>query len=494
MNRIPAWTTTWLLIVLPLRSVTDGASAQEPTAAQQGSKEGPGVGCGFHATLFALDYFHLEYTAANVSTGLRASNEGTSLADIQETLRAFGLEVTARQGVTLTELVKALNKDTVAILPLPGGNRLNHFFVAALDNDGSPVLANVPYRVSPLFGDVLDRRLREVGGVVLVVHRMGKQTGAMSDLVRVSPSQLDLGEFMVSGPRAPTQLDATLSLFNASQFPIMVSRIQTSCGCTRPDWEGGLLRPAERRQLRVAVSTGGWGRGAAEKALLLTFGDRSKLVVSVHGVGVAPAEKERLEVSQDSFDIDLSGRPIKDPIEVRVTRIDTIGIPLGSVLVAGGPPWLTARVVPTDKETGELWVKVDVGRVIPELQRSSNRVSGTVALSTRSNETLARVQVNVFRRDAFRLSQSVVRIRRGETSTVSVLPTREGGRLKVRNVQSEYSGLSVQTKEEGKGIILAVAIGTDAIKPGYYLVKCTIDSSTGNGGIATLVVQVVPEG
>ena len=494
MRKMAGWLAVCVALVPAWWSAASGAPKSQSSEAGDAPGENQGVQCGFHATVFALEYFAVDYLAANVASGLRVSAQGSSLAEIQELLSAFGLDASVREGVTLEEVAKRLDRETLAIVPLPVGNGLNHYFVAAVDNDGRSVIASVPYSVAPLPDDDAGRRLEKTGGVVLFVRRPSKRSGAMSDEIRVSPPQLDLGEFIIGGPKAVSELDASLSISNTSTLPIMVSSIQTPCGCIKVDWQGGVLRSGETRKVRFTVSARAWGVGTRDRAVLLTLGDASKLALSVHGVGMTPTEKQRLELSQDSVDVDLSDRPTRDPIEVRVTKVRAVGIPLDNVSVASGSTWLTPRLVPTENAGGELWAKLDMDRVMRELDKSSNRVTGPITLSTRSNEAPASVKVNVFRRDAFHLTQSVVRIRHGETSKVAILPSREGDRLKIGKVHCESSGLSVEANDEGKGIILAVRLGTGAIHPGYYLVKCTISSSTGKSGTATLVVQVVPEG
>ena len=95
-----------------------------------------GIQCGFYATAFVLEYFDVDNDAERVSSELPVTQEGASLADIQQILAAFGLETLSRGEVDIRQIVRALDRDTVAIVPLAAWNGVNHYFVAALDNAG----------------------------------------------------------------------------------------------------------------------------------------------------------------------------------------------------------------------------------------------------------------------------------------------------------------------------------------------------------------------
>jgi hypothetical protein len=53
------------------------------------------VQCGVDVTLFALKYFKVEYSLPRVSLGLPLSENGISIADIQQMFQVYGLKTDA---------------------------------------------------------------------------------------------------------------------------------------------------------------------------------------------------------------------------------------------------------------------------------------------------------------------------------------------------------------------------------------------------------------
>jgi hypothetical protein len=492
-------TRAWIIsgLLAPSALCGAGGPAQgDGTIPHADARTALAVPCSFHVTVFVLEYFGLEYPAELVSAGLPLIEKDASLADVQQMIEAFGLETFPRTGASVRQVAKSLDRRTLGIISLAAGE-LNHYYVVALDNQGRPVLANVPHGVSPLSEverhAIIDEGLEEAGGVVLFVRKRETPRPPMADQIRVDPSLIELGEFFLSGREFVARLDAEVSLTNVSSLPIMISRIQTSCGCTDPDWTGGLLRAGESRRLQFAVYAGTWGRGKQEKAALIACADGSKRSLRIRGTAVEPEERHRIHVSQSSTHIDFTEQPTEGSADFRVTRVRPYGAPLDQVTVTTEAPWMSPRLVPTDQHSGDLRVRIDVDRVWPEVAKSSNRVVGTVRLSTRRDVPPVEVTVVVFRRDFFRLSRNMIRLpTRGRgAAEVSILPNDKQERLEVVDVRSESPSLSVKVRnDDGVGVLTIQTDGEETISPGYYLVECDVESSLKARGVAKLVVDV----
>jgi hypothetical protein len=218
------------------------------------------VQCGLDVTLFTLKYFKINYSLTRVSLGLPLSEMGVSLADIQQMLQVYGLKTDARKNVTLKQIASHLKGEYIAIIPLTIGNGFNHYYIGTMDNDGIVQLVNVAKGVSPLvslnfkeYNERLEKRFADAGGVVLFIKKNKDRTISTSQVVKLNPNTIELGEFMISGHNSSNLINASFDLINTSKFPIMVSSVQTSCGCTKLEWEGGIIEAGEKKEIKFSV-------------------------------------------------------------------------------------------------------------------------------------------------------------------------------------------------------------------------------------------------
>lgn len=151
------------------------------------------VQCGLDAVVFALEHWNIEYPLAKVSEALPLTQAGISLADVHQVLLAFGLDAAARKDVNVRALTRALEADTLAIVPLRLPNGRAHYFVALLNDDGEPVVVDPPRKVWALPGGISEERLAKSGGVVLLVRRAKTGKKPMAESVQASPMTVELG-------------------------------------------------------------------------------------------------------------------------------------------------------------------------------------------------------------------------------------------------------------------------------------------------------------
>lgn len=344
------------------------------------------VQCGLDVTLFVLKYFKIDYSLPRVSLGLPLSTDGIALADIQKMLHAYGLIAEARKGATIKQIASRLDGERIAILPLGMGNGKNHYYLALADDQGVIQLVNVSKGVSPLvrtdspsINEGIEKRFRDAGSVVLFVGKPKKQVEPVSQIVKLIPEQIELGEFMIGGPDASQSLSASFDIINTSDAPILVSSVQASCGCTQPEWEGGILEAGTRRTVVFAIIPGGWGRGEQKKMARVTFADNSTLDVTIHGTGQTPVERQRIELSQYSAIIEITEETPRPQTDVRLARLTSYIRPLNEITIKSDVPWLTAELRDTEKsqpgesEAAELYATITTSDLLPLLENDDQR-------------------------------------------------------------------------------------------------------------------------
>lgn len=277
---------------------------------------------------------------------------------------------------------------------------------------------------------------------------------------------------------------------------MMVTGIRNACGCTELDWEGGLLRPGETRMLSMGVYYEAWGRGLKEKPVLLQFGDGSALRLAVRGEGVTPEEEHRIELSQNSFCVDMTGRHReKKAIEVRVAGVKTYGPSLEDVQVAGGAEWLSARIEPIDAQSGELWATIDAQRAFPLLDEASNRMTAEIKLSTHRELQPAVAKVELVRRDWYRVDPVVLRLTGSDTAAhkVHVSPNDIKMTIAAIKVGSCPHGLQVEPfTKDGEGWLTIRVQDAKAVPAGYQEIDFTVESSGQTPERGRVLVQLVP--
>jgi hypothetical protein len=226
------------------------------------------IQCGLDVTIFTLKYFNVNYSFPKVSMELPLSNSGISMKDIKSILQCYGLVTDARQNITLKKIIQKIDYGTLAILPMQMGNGVNHYFIIMLNNDKKPILVNVSKGVSVLNASQSEKEVTkynklfaDAGGVVLFVKKGKDKTVSISKTVKLNPDTIELGEFMIGGPESSSLINASFNLINTSDLPIMVSSVQTSCGCTKLEWDGGILKACEKKEIKFSVIPGVWGRG-----------------------------------------------------------------------------------------------------------------------------------------------------------------------------------------------------------------------------------------
>jgi len=247
--------------------------------------------CGFYSSLFVLEYFERSFSPLLVSENLPVSEHGVALDRIQNLLQAHGLKTTGRKNVTFADL-KRISVDTVAIVAIPDIQEAAHYYVVAPTKKGA-ALIDTPFGVAllneiapPTLKD-LDERLASQGGIVLFVQPIViKNSPKIAESIYVSPTEQDLGEFLVDVDLETTEpFRPRFEIQNTSAVPVAIE-IQTSCGCVgKTNWKTRIIDAKGKETLEFEVSPRSWINGKKTEVVLLKFPDASQKFISITGTG-----------------------------------------------------------------------------------------------------------------------------------------------------------------------------------------------------------------
>lgn len=465
------------------------------------------VQCGLDATLFTLKYFKVDYSLPRVSLGLPLTTDGISLADIQQMFQVYGLDTEARKGATIKQIAARLDGGYIAIIPLGMGNGKNHYYIGMMDDKGTVQLVNVSKGVSPLvrsdsqdYNDRIEKRFIEAGSIVLFVRKSTKKTDTTSKSIKLFPEQIELGEFMIGGPDAAKDFSVSFELLNTSDRPVLVSSVQASCGCTKPEWDGGILKAGAKQKVGFTVVPGAWGRGEQKKVARVTFADGSNLDVTIHGTGQTPVERQRIELSQYSAVIEITDETPQPEFEVRLARLSSYVRPINEITIKSSVPWLTTELRNSEKsehgesEKAELYAKISTKDILPLLANDDQRQHCTLEISGTEGMEPVKMSLELFERDFFRLSQYFVTIPKTQSEPVVIQVTPEDTNRpinKIFDISSDADFLSISTdgKEEIK---IGFKEGVE-ITPGYYCVTAKIENTRSRSSLARMTIHVSSE-
>jgi hypothetical protein len=424
--------------------------------------------------------------------------------DIKQILQCHGLKIEARQNITLNNIIKKIDTEKIAILPMRMGNGLNHYFVITLNSKREVILVNVLRGVSLLNETQLEKNTRnynklftDAGGVVLFVKKNKDRAVSISKAVKLNPDTIELGEFMIGGPESSSFINASFDLINTSDLPIMVSSIQTTCGCTKMDWDGGILKAGEKKEVKFSVIPGAWGRGEKKKIARVSFVDGSTIDVTIHGTGQTPAERQRIELSQYSAIIEINDETNTEFFDVRLARLSSYVRPIQEIKMTSDVSWLKPELIDQEKkenhETAELHARLSVQEIRSLLDSSDNKLQRTLHISGNKEMEPVEMKVEVFQRDFYRLSQYLVTVSKNisEYTMIQVYPEKENDNIKILDLKTETDFI-IAKSEEVDGI-QSISIKLDSektIKTGYYTVTAKIKNSKGSQNLARITINV----
>ncbi|MDR2171947.1 MAG: DUF1573 domain-containing protein [Planctomycetaceae bacterium] len=461
------------------------------------------VQCGLDVTLFTLKYFKVDYSLSRVSMGLPLSDKGISLADIQQILIVYGLQADARKKITIKQIASYLNGEYIAIIPLSTAKGINHYYIGMMDDKGIVQLVNVSKGVMPLVSQLpqdnerREKRFVDAGGIVLFVKKNKSKTISISQAIKSTPDKIDLGEFMVDGPNSSDLIDASFNLINTSDSPVMVSSVQTSCGCTKLAWEGGIIKAGEKKEVKFSVIPGAWGRGEQKKIARVSFVDGSTIDVPIHGTGQTPVERQRIELSQYSANIEID-EEAKDTFRVRLARLSSYVRPIQEIKMTSDVSWIEPELTDLEKnenhEGAELHAKLSVQKIRSLMSESSdNKLRGIIHISGNKEIEPVDMNIEVFQRDFYRLSQPLIVLSKNATgiTTIQIIPEKENDTITIQELKSEVE--FIVTKIDNNDGVQSISIKLDStknIKSGYYTVTAKLKNSKGVQNLAHLTINI----
>ncbi|RMG41840.1 MAG: DUF1573 domain-containing protein, partial [Planctomycetota bacterium] len=451
--------------------------------------------CGLNACLFTLRYFEVRSEPELVREQLHATAEGVLLSDLRNVLEGYDLVVQPRRGVTVAALQRALQPGTVAIIPIRVGERRHHYLVGVADRNGRPMLADVPYQVRPLAEALKDERLKATQGLVLFVRRPVGRRPPMADRVKVHPPRVDVGTFRISGPDVAQKprRSATFEIENPTDAAVMVRRVESSCGCTIPEWRGGVIPAGRRQRVRLEIFRPAWGTGPQRRLVVLVFADGSERRVEVVGTGIPDEQALALGVSPKRLFVSVP-RPLRRGAEFAVPRKVLVENCLPEELrVHSDVPWLSWRLEPAVRgATIAQPVLRWTDDVIARLRVLDNRlvVPSTFVKRRDGHEERVRAEIEMALEDVVRVEPALLRLSdRQSTGTVTIASSMPDLlTLTPVRVWSDADGPRLEMRRSDAGSVQVTVAFEEPPHRSLFVVHCLLKASDGVEQTTSFVV------
>lgn len=415
--RTVAFATMHVCCACALTSFVVGADARTTIVSHSPSETIFVSQCGLTVTIVACEYFGVGYDAATLYDRVPSTDAGISLQALVGLLEGHGLQASAREGLTLSSLANALSHERIAILPLKAGGGVRHYFVAMLNSSGEPVLVDAPVGVRPLYVALTEAALTEAKGLALFVSPREGDKRPLADSLKIDPPLVNLGDFATSGPTASVPIEVTLRLTCEGSFPVFVSAVDSSCGCTKPQWRGGVMRPGDTQRVRLSVIPGAWGDGTATRYAIVKCPDGSQRSVSITGSGRSAAALSGLEFTPTSFAFELGQADASGKVtSLLVVSGDDVSI--SRAHVTGSVGWVKIEEIPSlNKKHRAFALSLDLAHpdLRPVRECSLAEFATSVSVEGRHHDRVAvSVPIRVYNR-AVGLSPALIDIRPGTT-------------------------------------------------------------------------------
>lgn len=429
--------------------------------------------CGLNACLFILEAFEVPYEARIVREALPASEQGVSALNVANVLMAHGLSVDARRGLTVNQLKARVNKNTIGILPLSTAGGKPHYFCVATNSQGALLLVDVLRGIRPLEAALTAKAFQAHGGTVLFIERdlAVSATTAASHLV-LEPTSIDLGEFDLDGSDASTPKVVDFTITNSGDRPLLIKRVTASCGCTKPDWSGGVLASREHRKLSVKILLGSWTEGRSSRDITFECGDESSTILKIFGSGVSNTQSRHVEILPARIDAGISQLAPNSLGRQITVRADAVT--LADLTVLSDKPWLSASI--RERNSNAVIITVTLSSVDDLLREAGNRTQGSanVILSSRSGKV--GVVPIVAKCHELTLSPRVIHCgRRDAPSRIEVRATYRDGSspasLELIGATAQETNIQVSGTPCEDGLLLEVDIPS-GIRNGVHVLKC----------------------
>jgi len=450
--------------------------------------------CGVDVCCFAFEYFGLKYNSNLITEGLNLTDEGASVESVDTMLRAHGLQTDVRQDVTISGLKSSLLGGNLAIFLLKNAPDRFHYYVAMLDQKGQPVIVNVLHNIRPFDEVMTDKKFAQARGLVIFTSRREDKT-PLSKVVSVSPEQVDLGTVRIDTEGTPA-INTKVTLHNGSQSPVMIYQIATSCGCAKPEWDGGILHPNQDLVLPFRMVRALLGAGTIKKQAFLLFPDDTMTEIKIVGTGETPQLIQGLIVTPEKFRLDLSDPQLlsQETLKVQATITGTEEV-ISKLSARSDNAWLHPIIKPLKADSAAL--EIEIRRDAPEIRQLGERsmeIEGHVLVTSDKDAPPIPVSITLLEKPLLVDPSFATVHRTSESPTmfqITAVNDKSQSLFELEKVNAEPKGLVVE-QQGSQGAHLAVSVrATKESAPGLYVVNCLFQTPEKKRLTAKFVVNVV---
>jgi hypothetical protein len=451
--------------------------------------------CGMYVTLYTLEFLKATYDHKLLTKLLDLGPIGLRMSDIKMMLEVHGLSVKAVENASTANISRHLSNGALGIIPIKVKEDVKHYIVLQQHPDKGLVQVDPPYSIKPLTSEELGSLLSDHGGLALIVSLPTGTPQKQNEFLKVSPGFIDIGTFDVLESSSSKPVEKRVAVTNTGPRPIMVQRVFNSCGCTKTQWGGGILRPKESIELTIEITKKLWGLGQLEKPIVFEMADKSSSSLVIKGYGQSSAVIHELQV----FPLEVR-QDIGDYLElptIKFERTITIQRPAGAksaLNVSTTEKWLqysvqqskTAKDDPTQREVELIPVKL-TATLDATLFANQKSVTAFLELSTRSDKPPIQVPITLFSKPMLEIEPSVITLKAGESKHFQVKAPEFDKTLFARplSARSDPEGLQVSINDKKLKVT-----APNAVRPAYYLVHVTTEKDKQRFCLGTAVVYV----
>lgn len=445
--------------------------------------------CGLHAAFVTLKTFAIPYSPRDVALALPPTRDGISLNDLQACLQAYGLRAELRAAVTRDQLINDIPEDTVAIFPVAMTGRADlHYLLAMHHAVHGRIVMDPPQRPLPLERLKHHRDWSLVHGVVLFVQR---DPGAASqppqvDCLDIHPTKWELGRFSNNLVNSGDPDVFPLTIKNKSDRPVIVSRLESSCGLCLRGFPGGLIRPGEQIEAQLHVIRLSWGDGRQTRSVGLRMADGSSARLEVSGEAFqtpsnapVPLFVADREIRFDLDEVAPNARQLAR--EVRVFSSESV---LDTLQIRCEAPWCEAKLLPVGPSQRVLQVAVQADAPLD----TRNQAACAIRLETNNPEQSTVVRVVAYRLSRWRASPGVIVTRGHDDSSPSItLEHRDGPKVSLESIRclDTQKRWAVTAVSQTHPIVILIR-PRKPCPPGTFVIPLELQESSGR--VETLYV------
>jgi hypothetical protein len=386
----------------PAPALANAVSKQEqfPQRAMPESRQ-----CGHLVVAATCSYFNCKTDQEIVEGLMLATNRGTSLLQIKQTLEAHGLLVLPKTCSTVSDVTRFVTSGSVVIVPIVAESGRGHFvlIVPGENREDEPLLVDVLLGVVRLSESRLSNELlANVNGAILLVKQRNISNAVG---LEVRNPIVELGDLIIDDANENI-LDLDIRIKNLSDTTVFVT-FQTSCNCIQPKAPHVLISGKSESSAKFFLMRSSWGEGNAERFIDIAPKNMKATRVVIRGRGVhKDPSNQRITLTTKQLLVETNPYRSQEMVKLPFSFIDIFGPRelLSSIVVQEPGNWITIMKqlddTPSNNPIGRVRLTCKyhmTDELFRSLKTSDRQLSAKILLRTSRSEVPEQVTITIVR-------------------------------------------------------------------------------------------------